>query len=528
MWPDCRNLKLPFFPVLVLILASMVSCGNQTGTDGPSSAYQPGKEDLGHQTGSGAGRQIQPGIHESAGFFPVEPDAVPARFEIVGDMGGPVLYSSSTVPAWLVGTAAFMLGPDGRLISVDLEDASSHYIPPDLAVFSSHQTSTGAFNMDSMGQEGLESGLAADLDSHSSGFPICISVTGPASAVYLLDDHRLMSLSDDTLTVLRQFDSGFRGTVSISGSALEIVVADSSGMIQALDSTGDRILWESAGGPVLLSGGMAIFIGVDTHLQILEASGGRFVANSDLAGFSGSVKPARDGSTIFAVLRNGSLAAMDHSGKTRWIAETGMQVSWVMNDQTQVYAVSRDLLAAFDKATGSELWRLSIPVPPAGDPVILPGSIVFAGTNGKVYASIPDAMPDAPRAADPGERVSAIIGFRLEKYVRDRSEMLATFMPYVEQVAHEGPEAFTVFAFGPVAAGGEYWFTWDGQDRDVVLALFNERGDELRANLDEFGAHDSFSYRLDEGGRYFIALGRQDPSIDDEPLFLSVIPARRN
>jgi hypothetical protein len=355
-----------------------------------------------------------------------------------------------------------------------------------------------------------------------------VSVSGPTSAVYLLDDHRLLGLMDGTRTILRQFNTEFSGPVSVSASPMEIVIADSNGKILALDGSGTNILWESAGGPVLLSGGMAVFIGADSHLQILEALDGRFIANSDLAGFSTSIKPTRDAKWLFAVLQSGSLASMEHSGRTRWIAETGMQTLGIMNDLKLVYAVSRDLLVAFDKLSGVEQWRLPLPVPPVGDPVILPGSIVYAGTDGKVYASVPDAAPPAQRAADPGERISAVIGFRLEKYVRNLTGQLASFMPYVDQAAHEGPQAFTLFAYGPVEVGGEYWLTWDGEDRDVVLALFNERGDELRANLDEFGAHDSFSYRLDEGGRYFIALGRQDPSSNDEPLFLTVIPARRD
>lgn len=478
----------------------LLSCGLDTSTDVPVPVKKLDPQAMDARVGSNSLRKNPPGIHESSGFFPVALEEKPLGFVVVGDMGGPVLYSSSTTPAWLVGNSAYMIGPDGSLSVIALDGSSNLYLPPDLEVFA----------------------------STTRNLPTSVSVTGPASAVYLLDDHRLMGLMDGTHSVLRQFGTEFAGSVSLSGSPMEIVIADSNGRILALDGTGSTILWESAGGPVLLSGGMATFIGVDSHLQIIEALDGHFVANSDLGGFSASIKPSRDETSIFAALQNGNLVSLEPSGKTIWIAETGLQSFWIMNDLSKVYAVSQDFLVAFDKVNGAELWRLTLPVPPSGHPVMLPGSVVFAGTNGKVYASEPDSGLSAQRAADPGERVSAVIGFRLEKYVRNRTELLATFLPFVDQVPHEGPNAFTIFSYGPVETGGEYWFTWEGLDRDVVLALFNERGDELRANLDEFGAHDSFSYRLDEGGRYFVALGRQDPLSNDEPLFLSVIPARRN
>ena len=487
-------------PGCVLLLLFLVACGLGTSNEVPSPVTRPSAEIADAQAASRSMKEIPPGIHESSGFFPVELEEIPLGFVEIGDMGGSVLYSSSTMPAWLVGKAVYMIGPDGQLSRSELDGSSGLYLPPDLAVFA----------------------------STTRKLPASVSITGPASAVYMLDDNRLMGLMDGTHTVLRQFETGFSGSITLSGSPMEIVIADSTGRILALDAAGANTLWESAGGPVLLSSGMAVFIGSDSHLQIVEALGGRFTANSDLGRFSSSVKPTRDGTSIFAVLQNGSVVSMEHSGKTRWIAETGIQSLWLMNDVKLVYAVSRDLVVAFDKVSGAERWRLGLPVPPVGEPVILPGSIVFAGTDGKVYASVPDSGPPAQRAADPGERISAVIGFRLEKYVRNPVEQLASFVPYVDHGAHEGPYAFTIFAYGPVEAGGEYWLTWEGMDRDVVLALFNERGDELRANLDEFGAHDSFSYRFDEGGRYYIALGRQDQSSNDAPLFLSVMPARRN
>jgi outer membrane protein assembly factor BamB len=487
-----KNL-VPF--LYILLLFSSCGSGNE-GSDLPSGlpdTYET-REDPSPEAA------IPPGIHESSGFFPVEPGAVPLRFVVVGDMGGPVLYSSSTVPAWLSGKNAIVLGPDGRLATIPLDGSSSLYLPPDLAAFAA------------------PGGLS---------LPVSICVTGPSTAVMFMDDKRLLGITNDTIVELRQFGTEVSGAVVISGSPIELVIADSYGKILAMDGQTAGTLWGSDGGPVLLSGGMAIYAGADSFLQIHEALDGRILARSDLAGFSASIKPTRDATRIFAALSDGRLVALDNAGKTLWIAETGIQAQSIMNDLRQVQLVSTELIAAFDKETGAELWRLPLPVPPGGDPVLLTGSIIYAGTDGRVYASLPDPEPVGLHAADPGERVTAVIEFRLEKYVRNLSGQLVTFMPYVEGAVHEGPSAFSVFAYGPVEQGGEYWLTWDGEDRDVVLALFNEQGDELRANLDEFGTHDSFSYRLDENGHYFIALGRQDPAPPTEPVFLSVIPARR-
>lgn len=535
--------KLDILVPFSLLLLLIVSCGLGEDSKSIQNAVQNVPEDSETQEVSSLTGSFQPGIYESSGFFPVEPTAVPLLFTVVGDMGGPVLYSSSTLPAWLSGKNAYLLGPDGRLATISLDGSSSLYLPPDLRAYVNYFSALKAWNEKTNNQEsklvrpgtgepgtGAQSTTVWRSSQELTGvnLPVSVCVTGPTSAVMIMDDKRLIEISNTTLTELRHFEAQISGAIEISGSPREIVIVDSYRRILAIDGQNAKTLWESTGGPVLLSGGLAIFVGENSYLQIHEALDGRVLASSNLAGFSTSIKPTRDAGRIFAVLGDGRLVAMDNTGKTLWIAETGMQSLSIMNDLQQVYLVSRKILVAFDKDTGSELWRLSLPVPPGGDPVILPGSIIYAGTDGKVYASVADPEPIATYAADPGERVSAVIEFRLEKYVRNHSTQLVTFMPYVDGAAHEGPSIFTVFAYGPVELGGEYWLTWDGEDRDVVLALFNERGDELRANLDEFGAQDSFSYRLDEKGQYFIALGRQDPTPLNEPLFLSVIPARRN
>ncbi|OHD75984.1 MAG: hypothetical protein A3J97_14300 [Spirochaetes bacterium RIFOXYC1_FULL_54_7] len=527
----------------LMILLLIVSCGLGQGSMGTPAAVPDVPETPETRLDSNLKGLDQPGIHESSGFFPVEPGQVPLRFTVVGDMGGSVLYSSSTLPAWLSGKSTFMLGSDGRLTTIPLDESSSLYLPPDLTAFARYYSSREAWK-DKLHNGGMEfselepteqSTTEQSIGQFQSGqemagenLPVSVCVTGPTSAVMIMDDKRLVGITNDTVIVLRNLETEISGAVVVSGSPLEIVIADSYGKILALDGQNANTLWESTGGPVLLSGGMAIYVGGDSYLQIREALDGRVMASSDLAGFSSSIKATRDATRIFAILVDGRLVAMDNKGKTLWIAETGMQPLSILNDLRQVQVVSMDMLAAFDKNTGSEFWRLSLPVPPGGDPVILPDSIIYAGTDGKVYASFPEPEPPEPLATGPGERVTAVIGFRLEKYIRNRSDQLITFMPYVDEAAHEGPSAFTVFAYGPVELGGEYWLTWGGEDRDVVLALFNEDGDELRANLDEFGTHDSFSYRLDENGHYFIALGRQDPAPINEPLFLSVIPARRD
>ncbi|MFH2113103.1 MAG: PQQ-binding-like beta-propeller repeat protein [Spirochaetota bacterium] len=512
----------------LVVLPLIVSCGlAEDGTDIPAVGRDE-QEIMETQEVSSLTGLAQPGIHESSGFFPVEPEDTPLRFIVVGDMGGPVLYSSSTLPAWLSGKNAFMLGSDGRLATVALAESSNLHLPPDLAAYASYYSSLDPRNEEPLDREpGIGQSQSGQVMT-GVNLPLSVCVTGPTSAVFILNDYRLLGITDGTLTVLRQFETEISGMVFLSGSPREIVIADSYSKILAIDGQNGNNMWVSAGGPVLFSGGMAIYIGPDSYLQIHEALDGSMLASSDLAGFSASIRPGRDASSIFAVLGDGRLVAMDNAGRTIWIAETGIQPLWILNDLKQVHVASHDMLVAFDKTSGSELWHLSLPVPPAGDPVILPGSIIYAGTDGKVYASVPDPEPAVPTAADPGERVAAVIGFRLEKYVRNHTPQLVTFMPYVDGAVHEGPSAFTVLAYGPVEIGGEYWLTWDGEDRDVVLALFNERGDELRSNLDEFGAHDTFSYHLDKGGLYFIALGRQDPLSLNEPVFLSVIPARRN
>jgi hypothetical protein len=519
-----RGGNLAFLLVIVLFLMSCGPGEDRPGMPSPTqdlSEVPEARDDSIHENA------VPPGIHEASGFFPVEPDPMPLRFAVVGDMGGPVLYASSTVPAWLSGSNAFMIDPDGRLTTIPLDDSSSQYLPPDLTAFGI----PGNAVPESVQQGTLEQAngeLRPTQESTGSDLPVSVCVTGPTTAVMYLNDKRLLGITNGSFAELRRFGTELSGAVELSGSPLELVISDSYGKIMALDGKSAGILWESVGGPVLLSGGMAIYAGADSYLQIHEALDGRILARSDLAGFSATIKPSRDATRIFAVLADGRLVALDNAGKTLWIAETGMQPRSIMNDLRQVQLVSAELIVAFDKETGSELWRLPLPVPPAGDPVSLTGSIIYAGTDGKVYASVPDPEPVAVHAADPGERVTAVIEFRLEKYVRNPSVQLVTFMPYVEGAVHEGPAAFSVFAYGPVEQGGEYWLTWEGEDRDVVLALFNEQGDELRANLDEFGTHDSFSYRLDENGYYFLALGRQDPLLLTEPLFLSVIPARRN
>ena len=522
-----------FLMAILLVLPILSSC--DSGKDTSFSQNTELHENLVETDNAvdGLGGPAKPGIYESSGFFPVDPKESPQRFIVIGDMGGPVLYSSGTMPAWLVGNKVFMISADGKLTSLNLSQVSSEYLPPDMVAFSgSHKNLDPQADMGEV-QKALPEELASNIvqgspPELSKNMPTSVSVTGVTSAVWILDNKELFTSMGGTRDLVRQFDSELNGPVLVCGSPQVIVLNDSYGKILAMDPQSATTLWESNGGPVLLSGGMAIYAGQDSTLQIHDANSGQLMASSDLAGFSMFPRPSRDASSIFAVQVNGSLAALDYTGKTKWIAETNLNPLALINDQKQILAISTDELAAFDKNIGSELWRLDLPVPPAGDPVILPDSILYAGTDGKVYASVPDQEPSKLLAADPGERITAVISFRLEKYIRSVTDRLLIFAPYVEEAAHEGPMAFTVFAYGPVEIGGEYWFSWEGEDRDVVLALFNAQGDELRANLDEFGTHDTFSYRLDEKGLYYIALGRQEPSPANEALFLSVIPARRN
>ena len=74
MGHEFRKPELPLCQVLVLVLISMLSCGHDRGTDLSAPVGQSNSGIMNDQSGYGAIEQIQPGIHESSAFFPVEPD----------------------------------------------------------------------------------------------------------------------------------------------------------------------------------------------------------------------------------------------------------------------------------------------------------------------------------------------------------------------------------------------------------------------------------------------------------------------
>lgn len=295
------------------------------------------------------------------------------------------------------------------------------------------------------------------------------------------------------------------------------------------------LLTESAALWIRADGAMA-YAELETAPSLGAASPWARPTLSELAAFSAfepDPRPAYDGRRVFAAERGGALVAVDAArGREAWRASTGFRPEFIAADGQAVYAFGASEAVSLSAEDGRVLTRQALPAKPAGFPLRAGGLVAYAGADGLVYADGLRSEAGAPdaRAAE-AERLARALRFRLDKYLNDHTAPVVfdTIMPYVDLAPHTGRYAFSVYRYVAPEDAGDMAVEIFGRlgaalAPDGISAVFDERGEELRGSIDEFGSHPSYTQWFDPGKLYYLAVGRRDPG--GEPLFLRVRRAR--
>ncbi len=184
-------------------------------------------------------------------------------------------------------------------------------------------------------------------------------------------------------------------TASVSGGGLSyegglVVATTGFGEVVALDAASGRVAWRQRldapiSGGATIAGGSVYAVGRDGTGWAIRASDGRMqwqvTLRRDIAGWQGSAAPAVAGDLVVFPSTSGQILAVDRAtGTERWSAQiagsrAGRAIA-LIRDMTGEPVIAGDMvvagtssgrIAAFDRATGMQLWShddgaLSAPV----------------------------------------------------------------------------------------------------------------------------------------------------------------------
>ncbi|TFG81414.1 MAG: hypothetical protein E4H20_09890 [Spirochaetales bacterium] len=477
--------------ILLFLALIIVSCEKSAAPD------SIGSEPFAEQ--SAGDRAIHsfrtPMAGENTGYFAVEIDSWRVPFIAIAELGGLAAWASPNLPEWTVGTRTITLKDSGDATSFTVvSEETGRRILPDRPF--------GILAMASV------PGSGNYITAHADGSVVLAGrdkpIVNPAAFIPV-------------------------GPVFIASSDDACLVSGGDGIVVALNLADLTERWRVPGraGPQVVSGDAAFWVGDDEAIHVTSMENGTALSSIPLTGASRFVVPAWDGSDLYLAMEDGSVTALHPgTGMERWRSRTGFSPDFLVLDQDSLFVFGKDSALAISRSNGVDMIAVPIPNRAASRPVIWNGLLVYPGVDGRMYANrmIQAAMTDSARFE---VSLARGIAFKLEKYLVQPGAVVMEegFLPYVDFSPHDGRFPFSVFVWDVQADSGDRVLeAWEGDGsavpEDAIIVLFDERGNELRSNIDEFGAHPSYSHWIDSGRRYYIALGRRDAP--RPPLFLRI------
>jgi hypothetical protein len=316
--------------------------------------------------------------------------------------------------------------------------------------------------------------------------------------------------------------------LALSGKYLAIQAPDGMFSVYALPDM--RLSWQSQAvrGSLCLTDETALYLTLEGSLLIRALDTGSIVTDLGLGLSPGFLAPVYDGTLVYIADADGSVLALDpRSSSMLWRVTLDYAVEQLISDRGMVYAFGFREAVGIDKEQGRIRARLALPERALHPPQLFGGSMVYAGVDGYLYANDLGLTSKLPESSAEEERLARAIRFRLDKYLVDHSiaELAGPFLPYVDMAPHDGMLPFTIFEYLAPEQSGEMvleLFEADGktQPSDGIVSVFDDKGEEIKANVDEFGSHPSFNHWFDAAKSYYLAIGRRAPGLP--PLFLRV------
>ncbi len=393
---------------------------------------------------------------------------------------------------------------------------------------------TLARNGQSLAPELSFKGLAGDKRASELGDGIAAAYHGGTGALLTLKTDGVLRYHDESgrsfhvqaIAPDKLLPGGY--ALALSGRFAALQSFDGAIAVYALPDM--RLLWQSqaARGSLRLTEESALYLSAEGSLLIRALDTGSLLTELRLGLSPGHIAPVFDGTLIYIAGADGSVLALDaRSLSLQWRVNADYAVEQLICDRGMVYAFGPREAIAIASDQGRILARVALPVRALLLPQLFGGSMVYTGVDGYLYANDLSLSSSPPASSAEEERLAQAIRFRLDKYLVDHSiaELAGPFLSYVDLAPHDGVLPFTVFAYPAPEQSGEMvleLFEADGktQPNDGIVSVFDEGGEEIKANVDEFGSHPSFNHWFDAGKRYYLAVGRRVPGMP--PLFLRV------
>ncbi len=305
------------------------------------------------------------------------------------------------------------------------------------------------------------------------------------------------------------------------------VLACVPGSLYAFEEGSGKRAWISSFGSDAASlsagsGAAAILTPEGALLAFLLADGSKLVESA--GPFDPSVRPVVDSGRIFAALPGGGAREIE-------MKAGNAARSWIWRGQSRfLVADARNLYAGVSgmrgprlviaERSGSGIAReLPLPAAPFDMPAAVHGSrggLLMLLMDGSVALATADQQraPEASaidRAAAPPEpaasAILAAIGRFRARNPADPASSYLRFDLFVSGMPVDPSAAFTAFKF-EAAAGGVARFSAEPAAPGIVIAVYDEEGGELEANIDDLGSRSSVDVKLQKGKAYWIAAGR--------------------
>ncbi len=485
--------RAAFARVLAVICAALALIGCSGSGE---NAAASGAEAQRHSTAPpGIGLPL---IGAAFGFWPSDAASFGAPFTSIGYLGqAPQAFGDGS---WLSGQSLATLTPGGQSLATELRKTEllgserAYALTGSLAA--AYRGDTGALAV--LGRDGRLSYSGGNGEPAHTQF---------AAAEDLLPGAYILMLSSRFLAI-----QGPDGAISV----------------YALPDM--KLSWQSqaARGSLALTEESLICLSADGALRIRSLDTGALALELALGLKPGLVAPLYDGKLIIIADAEGGVLALDPQTQSlQWRVTEDYPVEQLISDGALVYAFGYRDAVGIAKDQGRVIARVSLPERALLPPQLFGAIMVYIGVDGLVYANDLGASRAAAGYSAEEERLAPAIRFRLDKYLVDHSiaELAGPFLPYVDMAPHDGILPFTVFEYLAPEQSGEMvleLFEGDGKARpkEGIVSVFDESGEELKANVDEFGSHPSLNHWFDAGKRYYLAVGRRAPGLP--PLFLRV------
>jgi len=305
------------------------------------------------------------------------------------------------------------------------------------------------------------------------------------------------------------------------------VLACVPGSLQAFEEGSGKKAWSAAFGSDAASlsagSGVAAVLTPEGRLYaFILADGSRLVESS--GPFDPAVRPVIDSSRIFAAVQGGGAREIElKSGNPiRSWAWRG-QSSFLATDASSIYAgvsgMSGPRIVVAARSGSGEARELPLAAASFDAPAAVHGSrggllmLLRDGSICLATADQPRAQGESPldRAASAPQPAASAILTALGRFrARNPSDSASSYLRFdlfVSGMPVDPAVAFTAFRY-EAQASGVARFAAEPAAHGIVIAVYDDDGGEIEANIDELGAKMSVDVRVQKGKTYWIAAGR--------------------